>query len=434
MPATPPPTPALRGRDRLLAGAAALLVLAVLQLVRGHSDWGPSEGVYVLSSRLLLHGDGLYGELVASQPPWVYLFGALPLAVHDALDSVRIACGLLQVLTGLIAAEAVMRLGRNRVAAVAAAPLVLLTPWATHQHGLLLPEQLGSPLVLGAALLASRPGTARWAGVLAGVAVFTKVPFALPAALVVIASPARGQAARWAAGTLLSQAAAFTAVFGPHFWRDVVQAQYQAGRGLDRQLGPWVQGAWNVLPLVALAAAAIWHRARAEDPPLLRTVAAAAVGMLATVATMLKPGTGLNVLVPSEPLLVTLGIPGALWAVRAAGTARARTLTATVAGLALALLLAQSVSTLVDPADPRPFHRPFSATPGWKALRTRAEMRALVAQARACPPGSVYPGPALVAFLAHRRVPGNQPDGFIVSRAALHAAVQKRVLADGPRC
>ena len=40
---------------------------------------------------------------------------------------------------------------------------------------------LGAPLLLCAALLASRPATARQAGVLAGIAVFAKLPFALPA-------------------------------------------------------------------------------------------------------------------------------------------------------------------------------------------------------------------------------------------------------------
>src|SRR6478735_2672519 len=145
--------------------------MAALERIRGHSDWGPSEGVYVLSAHLLLDGHRLYHDLIASQPPWVYLFGALPLAIHDSLDAVRLACGLLQVLTGLIAAATVMRLTGNRVAAVLAAPLALLTPWATQQHGLLLPEQLGAPLLLGAALLAARERTAPWAGVLAGVAV-----------------------------------------------------------------------------------------------------------------------------------------------------------------------------------------------------------------------------------------------------------------------
>ncbi|HEV7807156.1 MAG TPA: hypothetical protein VGO80_15145 [Solirubrobacteraceae bacterium] len=58
-------------RDRLAAGLSALALVVALELVRGHADWGPSEGVYALTSRLLLHDGDLYGGLVASQPPWV---------------------------------------------------------------------------------------------------------------------------------------------------------------------------------------------------------------------------------------------------------------------------------------------------------------------------------------------------------------------------
>ncbi|MEA2468645.1 MAG: hypothetical protein QOJ57_2771, partial [Thermoleophilaceae bacterium] len=86
-----------------MALAAAAGCAAGLELVRGHSDWAPSEGVYALSARLVTDGADLYGGLVASQPPWVYLFGALVLAVHDSLDFLRAACGLLTVAAGVLA-------------------------------------------------------------------------------------------------------------------------------------------------------------------------------------------------------------------------------------------------------------------------------------------------------------------------------------------
>jgi hypothetical protein len=427
-------------RDRLAAGLAAFALAVALELVRGHADWGPSEGVYALTSRLLLHGGDLYGGLVASQPPWVYLFGAGALAIHDSLDALRLACGCLQVVTALLAAEAVWRLTGHRLAAILVAPLVVLTPWAVHQHGLLLPEQLGAPLLLGAALFASRPDSARWAGVLAAVAVFAKLPFLLPALALVALSPARAVAARWALGALAAQAAIFTAVFGTGFWREVVQAQQQSGHGLELQIGSFVQAAWNLAPLLVLAAAALWlgpsrpdlagARGQARDGALLATLAATAAGVLATVLTIVKPGTGLNVIVPSEPLLATLAVAGIVWALRTPLRAGAA-----VAGAALvALALAQSASLLVDPTNPRPFHRPLSSTPGWKVGATREQMRVLVAAAEACPAGTVYGGPPLVAFIAHRRVPAGQPDAFIVSHAAMHAAVLRRLLADGPRC
>ncbi len=402
----------------------------MLEAVRGHADWGPSEGVYALTSRLLLHGGDLYGGLVASQPPWVYLFGTIPLAIHDSIDALRLACGLLQVLTGVLAGEVVWRLTGSRLAAIVAIPLTIVTPWATHQHGLLLPEQLGAPLLLGAALLASRPGSARWAGVLAAAAVFAKLPFALPAAALVVASPARAVAARWAAWALVAQAALFTGVFGTGFWRQILQAQTQAGHGLELQAGAWAQAAWNLLPLAVFAAVAVALRGQARERPLLRTVGAAAAGMLATTITIVKPGTGLNVLVPSEPLLVCLAVAGVVWALRTERRAPARA----AACLLGAFMLAQSASLLLDPENPRPFHRVASSTPGWKVGHSRAEMARLVAQARRCPPRAVWTGPQLVAFIADRRVPGDEPDSFIIGRAALHAGVLARVRADGPRC
>lgn len=446
-------------------GAACLLALALsiaLQVARGDADWGPSEGVYALTSRLLLHGGDLYGGLVASQPPWTYIFGTGVLAVDDSLGALRFACGLAQVVTALLACEAVFRLTRCRVAAIAAAGLAVVTPWATHQHGLLLPEQLGAPLLLGAALLASRPSTARWAGLLAGVAVFAKLPFALPAALLIAAAPgagawqrgaerprggARGVAVRWAVATIAAQAVLFTVLFGADFWRQTIVAQVQSGGSFELQAGAFVQAAWNLLPLVAGAAAALWLRRDAADPPLLRTLAAAAAGALAMTLTIVKPGTGLNVVVPSEPLLVTLAVAGVVFALRrAAGEVAGggrdaaserpprRLRVALAAGALGALLLAQSASLLLDPLNPRPFHRPLSSSPGWKVGHDRAEVDRLVAAAKACPPGSVYTGPPLVAFIAGRRVPAGQPDAFIVSHASMYAGVLKRYLADGPRC
>jgi hypothetical protein len=418
-------------RDRSLAAVVALVISVVLGALRGHADWGPSEGVYALSSRLFLDGGDLYGGLVASQPPWVYLFGAAVLAVHDSLDALRFACGVLQVVAAVLAAECVFRLTRNRIAAIVAAPLVILTPWATHQHGLLLPEQLGAPLLLAAALWASRPATARWAGVAAGVALFTKLPFALPAAAVIAASTNRRTTLAWTAGAVAVQAAVFTLLFGTTFWDQIVVAQLQAGDGgLELQAGPFVQAAWNLAPLLALAAVAVWRAGRSADPALLRVLAYTAVGALVSVATIVKPGTGLNVIVPAEALLVPLAVAGGVWAL---ATPRVRLAPVAVAGAAI-LMLAQSLSLLADPENPRPFHRPFSREPGWRVISTDAQVDRDVARAKACPPDSVYSGRQLVAMIARRHMPADQPDTFIVDGAQMHEKVKERRLADGPRC
>lgn len=418
-------------RDRVLAALLACALALALQALRGHADWNPSEGVYALTARLLLDGRDLYGGLIASQPPWVYLFGAGALWVDDSIDALRLACGLLQVLTGMLTAQVVWRLTAGRVAAVVAAALVVVLPWATHEHGLLQPEQLGAPLLLGAALLAARPATARWAGVVAGVAVFAKLPFALPVVVLIAFAPTRAVVARWAAAAIAAQAVVFTALFGWDFWRQIVAAQLQAGGGgLELQIGAWVQAGWTLLALLVFAVMALALRDRAREPALLRTVGVTALGALATTVTIVKPGTGLNVLMLSEPLFATLALAGVAWSLQSA-----RRVPAAVAAAGLGLLmLAQSASLLVDPANPRPFHRPLSASPGWKVGYTRGEVDRLVAQAERCPPGTVYPGPQLVAFIAGRRVPADQPDVFIVSRAEMHAAALARLESDGPRC
>lgn len=411
------------------AGAFALAAgcAAGLELARGHSDWGPSEGVYAMSARLFAEGGDLYGELVASQPPWLYLFGAGALLVHDSLDFLRAACGVLTVATALLASEAVWRLTASRAAAVVAAPAVVLTPWAVHQHGLLLPEAIGAPLLLGAALAASRPAGARWAGIAAGVAPFVKLPFLLPAVAVLLFSADRTRAVRWAAVTALVQALAFTAVFGTGFWEQIVVAQAQAGKPLNDAIGPWVQLAWNIGPLVLLAALALRWRSQARDPELLRVLAALAAALLLTLVSIAKPGTGLNVAVPAEALLVPLAVAGVLFAVRR------RPALALVPALAALFLLAQSASLLADPENPRPFHRIGSSSPGWRVLRTDDQMRAEVERLRACPEGTVYAGPPLVAFIADRRIPADQPDDFIL-RADVHEDVRARKRADGPGC
>ena len=237
--------------------------------IRGHGGLGTERG----RLRAVLRGSCCTAATSTarssrSQPPWTYLFGAGALAIHDSLDWLRFACGLLQVGTGLLAAEAVWRLTAHRLAAIAAAGLVVVTPWATHQHGLLLPEQLGSPLLLGAALLAARPATARWAGVLVAVAVFAKLPFALPAALIVLAVAGARVALRWAAGAL---ARAGRRVHGDLrdgiSGRDIVTAQSQAGQ--PARVPDRLVGAGGLEPLrrsLVFAAVALWQRGQAAEP------------------------------------------------------------------------------------------------------------------------------------------------------------------------
>jgi hypothetical protein len=64
--------------------------------------------------------------------------------------------------------------------------VALLTPWALREHAQLVPETVAAPLLMGAALAASRRATAALAGVLGAVAATFKLAFGLPALLIVL--------------------------------------------------------------------------------------------------------------------------------------------------------------------------------------------------------------------------------------------------------
>jgi hypothetical protein len=57
-----------------------------------------------------------------------------------------------------------------------------------------------------------------------------------------------------------------------------------------------------------------------------------------------------------------------------------------------------------------------------------------VTAARACPATRAYSGTSYIAFLADRRIPGNQPDPFITYGAPINAAFARQAEADVPRC
>src|SRR3954449_12587687 len=105
--------------------------------------------------------------------------------------------------TGLLAANVVWRLTASRAAAVVAAPLTLLTPWAVHEHGSLIPEMFVAPLLLGGVLLAPNARRAPWLGVLAAVLAAFKLSYALPAVVLIALSADWRRAARWAIAAAL---------------------------------------------------------------------------------------------------------------------------------------------------------------------------------------------------------------------------------------
>ena len=417
----------------MLLGAGMLaVVLIALHAWRDLDYWNYSEGVYVLTSRLLLDGNDLYGDVVVAQPPVMFLAGGALLAVDDSITWLRLGMGAVQALTAALAAVAVWRLTGKALAAALAAPLAMLTPWAAHEHGLLTPELVGAPLLVGGALLAARPGRAPAAALLLSLAVFTKLPFVVPALLVALCAVDRRRCLVWLAGATVAQLALWSAIFGPSMWDDVVLAQQGTGLRTVRQLAEFgSQGTWNLLGLLLPAAAAVILMAgSARDRALLHTCTALAAGLLITLLSMAKNGTGINVVVPVEAALVILAVSGVVWVLEAGRERR------TLAAFAIAgtvLLAAQTASLFIEPADPRPFTRP-DASGGFGPTLETSQVEAQVAQARRCDPAVAFSGPPYLAFVAGRRMPGGQPDGFLTAESSRLGDVRARVASDLPVC
>ncbi|MEA2404861.1 MAG: hypothetical protein QOE08_1508 [Thermoleophilaceae bacterium] len=420
----------------LLLGVA---VLVVLQLARGDQYWNYSEGVYLLTSRMLGDGADLYGHVIASQPPPMFVVGAGLLAIHDSIEWMRVAMGLLQLTAGVLGAVAVWRLTASRAAAIVTVPVSLLTPWAVHEHGLLTPEMFAGPLLLGGALMAGRRDRAAAVGVLAALAASFKVPYVIPAVALVLVSADRRRTALWALGVFATGVAASFAVFGSGLWTDVVSAQLDSGRlPFSLLKGMWAQAGWNLIGLLVAVALAWRLRGRARDPVLFRAVAAVAAGVLLTVMTNWKRGTGLNILVPVEATLVPLAMAGAAWGVESLreGVDRRARLFAAAAIAGVALAVVQGASLAIDPYPKtlaHPWLRPGSSV-AWAIGAREPQVDAIVAAARKCPPGVAYSNIPYYAFLAERRMPGDQPDRWILEHSGVHRAELARVSADQPVC
>jgi hypothetical protein len=432
----------VRGRvviPGLVAGGAALVAVHLLLL---HTYWDYSEGVYALSAHLLLNGADLYRGIVGAQPPGVFAAGAILLAVHDSLEWLRLGIGLLQLGAGLIAAAIVYRITASRITAILTPAAVLLTPWAVHEHGALTPELVSLPFMLGAALASADDRRGPLAGVLCGLLVLIKLPFAIPAVAILAFAGDRRRAVIWAGLTVIVGFGLTTALAGEAFWRDVVIAQTHTGvRSLGLLKGFWAQAGWNVLGLLIAGAAAVVLRDQAADARLLRAILVLAVANVITFLTNFKSGTGLNVTVPVEASLVPLALCGTVFAWRSART-RARAgagagvrprLTATACLLGLAFTFAQSVSLIASPHNPIPFLRAFSA-PAWEILMTRPQLDAAVTAARRCPSGAPYGGPPLIALMAGRRPPADQADSFLPTHSVTLAAVAAQIRATPGVC
>ncbi len=403
----------------LAGGTLGLVTLLAVHLAERGSYWDYSEGVYALTSQLWLRGADLYGHVVAAQPPGVFVVGAGLLAIHDSLDWLRLGVGALQLGSGLIAASIVWRVTGRRFVTVLTPAAMLLTPWALHEHGALLPELVALPLLLAGLRWSVEPRRALALGVVCGLLPLVKIPLALAAVVLLALCADRRRSLITALATLLAGILVTATLRGEAVWREVIYAQTQSGhRSLSAVAGFWAQGGWNLLGL-AVAAALAWRlRARSGDPRLVNVAGALGLAMLVTFATNLKQGTSLNIAVPIEGVLLPLALAGAALAAREGLRLGNLRLVGALGGLVLTLV--QAGSLLTSPTHPVPFLRPGSR-PAWAVTETAAQLRSTVAAARACRPELAFGGPPLVAMLAGRRMPDDQPDQFITRSPALRA-------------
>jgi hypothetical protein len=428
--------PTGRGRWAALYVVAATLVLVLEHVWRGESYWNFSEGVYLVTARVLLDGASLYTDVAAAQPPPLLFLGAGLMSISDSLLFVRGALALSTMATGALVAVIVGRLTGRPPAAVAAGLLALVMPWTIREHATLTPDPLAAAPLLGAALLASRPGSraAAAGGLLAALAASLKLAFLLPAAAVWLVARRRAPflAGALAAGGAL--AAVSLAVWGSALWDNLVGAQGETGYQVGSLPGLIGQTIWNIGPLLLLAGLAFLARERARDAALFRATLALLVGSLGLTLTFLKDGTYLNTLVAVEPVAVALGVTGIVWFLEDRSLlAHRRRLATAVASLACALMVAQSVSVLALPESPVPFGNPFlSRAPGHEL--SEDEVHRAATAARACPDGVPYSGSPFIAFVADRAVPGGQPDRFIVGEAGRHADFRRAIEADARPC
>ena len=421
----------------LVLAAAALAALAAWQ---GQGYWEYSDGVYSLSARQLLEGQALYRDFAGAQPPPLYLLGAGALALSDSPAAIRVLMALCEAATSLLVLVAVWRLTRRPGVALGAALACLVTPWALREHAQLLPETVAAPLLLGAALLAGGRGRGRGrgasAGILAAVAVSFKLAFVLPALAIALATRERRAALTGLAGAGLVLGVAFLLGFGEPLWSSVVAGQARTGRAtLEYVTGLWAQAGWNVAGLLVLAALAWRGRAAFADADLARSLVAASLGGLLLLATLLKHGSYLTVMVVAEPPLLCLAACGvaAVLGERGAARPRAWRLRRLAAAAAVGLLAVQAGSLLLAPADPALFARPLAASSPGRAL-SGAEVGRVAAAIRRCPPGATYAGPPYLAFVAGRPIAGSQPDQFMIDNAANLERFRRAVQNDRAVC
>lgn len=403
-------------------------MLVSLRLWNGQAYVDFDDGVYAYASRQLLNGGSLYHHPVAAQPPPIYWLGAAALFVHDSVHALRAVVALSSFVTSALVAISVLRLTGRPDAGLVTGLAAIVAPWALRLQGDWTTESFVAPLLMGAAVLGPRRAGSWAAGAVAGLAGMFKLSYLLPAAIIIAAAKQRRAAFAALALTVGAIGGISLAVFGSAVFTDVVRAQLEVGTApLRGTMGLWRLAAEEMAPLLALAAFGWTQRHRMRDPRLADTLALLCVAGVTLLVTVMKHGTGLGVLRVVEPPAIALATAGAVVALDM-HRGRARSVAIVLVALAIGWMGAQSVSILASPKDT------FLGYAGNEWEASGNEVSSAVKAARRCPPPRAYSGSPYVAFLARRRVPGNEPDQFIIRNASSLEFALRRAEADRPRC
>jgi 4-amino-4-deoxy-L-arabinose transferase-like glycosyltransferase len=413
---------ARRSRPIEVAALACVLVLAGALYLRSlHAAANYDEGVYLASVDALEHGQSLGKDVYASQPPGFYvLLRAAGVAVHS-VAGFRIAFWIFAVI-GLGAAYAIGRKLARSWGAIGAAGLLAVTAPYPVQAARVQADTVSVALALAAVAMLMHARRSIWragaAGVLAGAAVSIKLlafPVVAPIAVLLIGRRSWRQAGAAVAGAV----AVWFVLLGLYagslsdLWRDAV-TDHRRGRSLGPSIADnahrifvhpldWKTPAGVLVP-IGLVCAII----------LLRRLETLALGLwiVASGAFLIyqRPLLDHHLVLIATVLAVPAGAGLGAAAERVPRPARA--FVVGVIGLALLAGFAQEERRLAreygESADVR---------------RAAAELAS-----RTDPKDLVATDLPIVAYLAHRRVPGELVDSSYV-RLGTGSLTDREILA-----
>lgn len=447
--ATPASTIARTDRLRWLeARSAAYALIALTTLVEALTAWAYTrnaagyvdngDGYYLYAAHRVARGAVLYRDVMGTQPPVVFLLGAVAVKLGATLPAMRLVSATARALTTLLLYMVGRRLFENRfVAALGALTYSLLPIGLTWDRSF----DVNPPLTLAAvaavwALIRLTPVSAAASGALAAVALFTKDLYAplLVATLLYLAIHHRRTLLlpylSGLVGGLTALAGTLLAYAGPSGLHDAFLGQQSSPLNVEWLVAAvaYVAASEGGIVLVAIAGAWLCRRDRTARGFAPWWLAGTGAVLLAT----LKEGTAGPVFQLAEPAVALLAAYAAVAAVcrcldaissvgdrrPAAASARrgqdSRSMKPSSTGLIRAL-------RTLAPALPAALALSLlslSGSDGAALWQTNATQTArVVALVRAhAPAGAMIVAPPYYAVLTGTRIPGDAADTYILAQ------------------